>query len=104
VKTTDWVKGLQVTGEGAGLSHCRGGTAAALADSTGLTAGLSKAEIAAPLADEVYLVHHEQLWPRPPQRLPGFPRSPAAPATKKRTAGIARGQQRRHAPRPTAAN
>src|SRR6266581_7920800 len=44
VNTTGWLKGLQVTGDGAGIvSHAGVALVRALADNIGLTAGLSKA-------------------------------------------------------------
>jgi hypothetical protein len=53
VNTTGWLKGLQVTGDGSGIvSHAGVALIRALADNTGLTAGLSKA-----LASQRLLVH-----------------------------------------------
>jgi len=53
VNTTGWLKGLQVTGDGTGIvSHAGVALVRALADKTGLTAGLSKA-----LASRRLLVH-----------------------------------------------
>jgi DDE family transposase len=53
VNTTGWLKGLQVTGDGTGIvSHAGVALLRALADKTGLTAGLSKA-----LASRRLLVH-----------------------------------------------
>jgi hypothetical protein len=53
VHTTGWLKGLQVTADGTGIvSHAGVALVRALADSTGLTAGLSKA-----LASPRLLVH-----------------------------------------------
>jgi hypothetical protein len=53
VNTTGWLKGLQVTGGGSGIvSHAGIALLRALADNTGLTAGLSKA-----LASNRLLVH-----------------------------------------------
>jgi hypothetical protein len=53
VNTTGWLKGLRVTGDGAGIvSHAGVALLRALADKTGLTAGLSKA-----LASRRLLVH-----------------------------------------------
>jgi hypothetical protein len=53
VKATGWLKGLEVTGGGAGIvSHAGLALLRALADKTGLTAGLSKA-----LASDRLLVH-----------------------------------------------
>jgi hypothetical protein len=53
VKATGWLKGLEVTGGGAGIvSHAGLALLRALADKTGLTAGLSKA-----LASDQLLVH-----------------------------------------------
>jgi hypothetical protein len=53
VNTTGWLKGLQVTGDGTGVvSHAGVALIRALADRTGLTAGLSKA-----LASRRLLVH-----------------------------------------------
>jgi hypothetical protein len=43
VNTTGWLKGLQVTGDGTGIvSHAGVALLRALADKTGLTAGLSR--------------------------------------------------------------
>jgi hypothetical protein len=53
VNTTGWLKGLRVTGDGSGIvSHAGVALLRALADNTGLTAGLSKA-----LASRRLLVH-----------------------------------------------
>jgi hypothetical protein len=53
VNTTGWLKGLRVTGDGSGIvSHAGVALIRALADNTGLTAGLSKA-----LASRRLLVH-----------------------------------------------
>jgi hypothetical protein len=53
VNTTGWLKGLQVTADGTGIvSHAGVALIRALADNTGLTAGLSKA-----LATQRLLVH-----------------------------------------------
>jgi Transposase DDE domain group 1 len=53
VNTTGWLRGLQVTGDGSGIvSHAGVALIRALADNTGLTAGLSKA-----LASDRLLVH-----------------------------------------------
>jgi hypothetical protein len=53
VNTTGWLKGLQITGDGTGIvSHAGVALVRALADKTGLTAGLSKA-----LASRRLLVH-----------------------------------------------
>jgi hypothetical protein len=53
VNTTGWLRGLRVTGDGAGIvSHAGVVLLRALADNTGLTAGLSKA-----LASRRLLVH-----------------------------------------------
>src|SRR5215472_156724 len=53
VHTTGWLKGLQVTADGTGIvSHAGVARVRALADNTGLTAGLSKA-----LASGRLLVH-----------------------------------------------
>ena len=53
MNTTGWLKGLQVTGDGTGIvSHAGVALVRALADKTGLTAGLSKA-----LASRRLLVH-----------------------------------------------
>jgi len=53
VHTTGWLKGLQVTADGTGIvSHAGVALVRALADNTGLTAGLSKA-----LASDRLLVH-----------------------------------------------
>src|SRR5689334_17583176 len=53
VHTTGWLKGLQVTADGTGIvSHAGVALVRALADKTGLTAGLSKA-----LASRRLLVH-----------------------------------------------
>jgi hypothetical protein len=53
VNTTGWLKGLQVTADGTGIvSHAGVALIRALADNTGLTAGLSKA-----LASDRLLVH-----------------------------------------------
>jgi hypothetical protein len=53
VKATGWLKGLQVTADGTGIvSHAGVALLRALADNTGLTAGLSKA-----LASDRLLVH-----------------------------------------------
>ena len=53
MKTTGWMKGLEVTADGTGVvSHAGVALLRALADSTGLTAGLSKA-----LASQRLLVH-----------------------------------------------
>jgi hypothetical protein len=53
VHTTGWLKGLQVTAGGTGIvSHAGVALVPALADNTGLTAGLSKA-----LASGRLLVH-----------------------------------------------
>ncbi len=53
MNTTGWLKGLQVTGDGTGIvSHAGVALLRALADKTGLTAGLSKA-----LASRRLLVH-----------------------------------------------
>jgi hypothetical protein len=53
VNTTGWLKGLRVTGDGCGIvSHAGVALLRALADRTGLTAGLSGA-----LASERLLVH-----------------------------------------------
>jgi Transposase DDE domain group 1 len=53
VNTSGWLKGLRVTGDGAGIvSHAGVALLRALADNTGLTAGLSKA-----LASRRQLVH-----------------------------------------------
>jgi hypothetical protein len=44
VHTTGWLKGLQVTADGTGIvSHAGAALVRALADSTALTAGLSRA-------------------------------------------------------------
>ncbi len=53
MNTTGWLKGLQVTGDGSGIvSHAGVALIRALAENTGLTAGLSKA-----LASQRMLVH-----------------------------------------------
>ena len=53
VRITGWLKGLQVTADGTGIvSHAGVALIRALADNTGLTAGLSKA-----LATDRLLVH-----------------------------------------------
>ena len=53
MNTTGWLKGLQVTADGTGIvSHAGVALLRALADKTGLTAGLSKA-----LASDRLLVH-----------------------------------------------
>jgi hypothetical protein len=53
VSATGWLKGLQVTGGGTGVvSHAGVALIRALADNSGLTAGLSKA-----LASDRLLVH-----------------------------------------------
>jgi hypothetical protein len=53
VHTTGWLKGLQVTADGTGIvSHAGVALVRALADNTGLTAGLSRA-----LASDRLLVH-----------------------------------------------
>jgi electron transfer flavoprotein alpha subunit len=53
VKTTGWLKGLKVTGGGAGVvSHAGVALIRALADNVGLTAGLSRA-----LASDRLLTH-----------------------------------------------
>ena len=53
MNTTGWLKGLRVTADGAGIvSHAGVALVRALADSTGLTAGLSQA-----LASNWLLVH-----------------------------------------------
>src|SRR5215831_4746598 len=53
VHTTGWLKGLQVTADGTGIvSHAGAALVRALADNTGLTAGLSQA-----LASNRLLVH-----------------------------------------------
>jgi Transposase DDE domain group 1 len=53
VNTTGWLKGLRVTGDGAGIvSHAGVALIRALADNTGVTAGLSKA-----LATNRLLIH-----------------------------------------------
>jgi hypothetical protein len=53
VNTTGWLKGLRVTADGTGIvSHAGVALIRALADNTGLTAGLSKA-----LASDRLLVH-----------------------------------------------
>jgi hypothetical protein len=53
VNSTGWLKGLRVTGDGAGIvSHAGVVLVRALADNIGLTAGLSKA-----LASRRLLVH-----------------------------------------------
>ena len=51
MNTTGWLKGLQVTADGTGIvSHAGVALIRALADNTGLTAGLSKALASGPAA------------------------------------------------------